>query len=145
MLINLNRGENEDLKAASSTLAGYSEFTARVREYIKQNISVENAVNRTVEECIKEGILADFLEKNRNEVMKMSIYEYDEEEIREVLRQDAIEEGMAEGLEKGQQEGENDMGRLCLYLVRDNRLDDVNRATEDKEFRRKLYQEYGIR
>ncbi len=153
MLINLNRGENEELKAASKTLAGYSEFVARIREYTAQRIPVENAVDRTVDECIKEGILEDFLKKNKSEVMKMSIYEYDEERIREVLRRDAIEEGLEEGRkegrekgrEEGREEGEDDTIKLCQYLIRDKRFDDVNSAFEDKGLRNKLYREYGIR
>ena len=32
-------------------------------------------------ECIREGILADFLSKNRAETKRMSIYEYDEENL----------------------------------------------------------------
>ena len=36
-----------------------------------------------VDECIKEGILVDFLRKNRAEAIAVSIFEYDEEkEIR---------------------------------------------------------------
>ncbi len=129
MLINLNRGENEELKAASRTLAGYSEFVARIREYTGQNISVANAVDRTVNECIKEGILADFLKKNKSEVVKMSIYEYDEEGVKKVFRRD----------------GEDDMASLYQYLIRDNRVDDMNKAVKDIEFRDKLFIEYGIR
>ena len=31
-----------------------------------------------VDECIEEGILSEFLVKNKSEVIAMSIYEYDE-------------------------------------------------------------------
>ncbi len=37
------------------------------------------AVERAITECINEGILADFLRKNRAEVKRVSIYEYDYE------------------------------------------------------------------
>ena len=39
---------------------------------------IEDAVERAVTECIREGILEDFLRKNRAEAKRMSIYEYDQ-------------------------------------------------------------------
>lgn len=38
-----------------------------------------DAVNKAVEECINENILADFFRQNRAEVVSMSIFEYDQE------------------------------------------------------------------
>lgn len=44
---------------------------------------MQDAVETAVDECIKEGILADFLRKNKVEAIAVSIFEYDEEkEIR---------------------------------------------------------------
>ena len=40
---------------------------------------IEEAVERAITECIEEGILAEFLKKNRAEAKHMSIYEYDAE------------------------------------------------------------------
>ena len=48
-----------------------------------------------------EGILKEFLEKNRAEVKKMSIYEYDQEKHIRMERQDAWEDGMQEGEQQG--------------------------------------------
>ena len=42
-------------------------------------MNLEDAVERAITECIEEGILADFLEKNRAEAKSVSIYEYDKE------------------------------------------------------------------
>lgn len=60
------------------TLRDYSEYTERVRKYAEEE-SIDKAVERAITECIKEGILSEFLSKNRAEAKKMSIYEYDEE------------------------------------------------------------------
>ena len=69
---------------------------------------IEEAVEQAITECIREGILKDFLEKNRREAMQMSIYEYDEERHIRQEREDAWEDGRQEGekigLEKGRQE-----------------------------------------
>ena len=52
-----------------------------------QNIPLEEAVTRAVDECIEEGILAEFLVKNKAEVIKVSIYEYDKEFEEEIVFQ----------------------------------------------------------
>ena len=66
---------------------------------------IEEAVEQAITECIREGILKDFLEKNRREAIRVSIYEYDEERHIRQERDDAREEGRQEGerigLEKG--------------------------------------------
>ena len=42
-------------------------------------MNLKHAVNEAIDECIHQDIMADFLRRNRAEVVKMSIYEYDEE------------------------------------------------------------------
>ena len=49
-------------------------------------MSLNEAVECAVDECIKENILADFLRKNRAEVISMSIFEYDKEEEEQKLQ-----------------------------------------------------------
>jgi len=54
---------------------------------------IEEAVERAVTECINEGILVDFLRKNRAEAIEMSLYEYNEELHIKNERRIAFEEG----------------------------------------------------
>ena len=49
-------------------LAQYSQYVGRVQKYASGMI-LEEAVKKAVEECIREGILADFLQKNRAEAI----------------------------------------------------------------------------
>ena len=72
--LNINPGNNEVLLKASKTLQDYSEYTYLVRKYAKTMV-IEEAVEKAITECIQEGILAEFLRKNRAEAKKMSIYE----------------------------------------------------------------------
>ena len=76
-MYNINKGKNKQLMDACKTLKDYAEYTSRVRDYARE-MEIEEAVERAITECIREGILADFLKKNRAEAKKMSIYEYDE-------------------------------------------------------------------
>ena len=77
---------------------------ARVRSYAFQ-MDMNAAVNQAVEECISEGILADFLLKSRAEVVAMSIFEYDEERERELIKKAEFESGKEEGLKLGKAQG----------------------------------------
>ena len=95
-LLNINPGFNEPLKNACKTLNDYSEYTSRLRLYA-ETMKLEDAVERAINECIKEGILADFLSRNRAEAMKMSIYEYDEERHMRQMREEGFEDGFDEG------------------------------------------------
>ena len=61
-------------------------------------------------ECIREGILADFLLKNRAEAIEVSIFEYDEEKEIELFRAAEREEGREEGRAEGLAEGEMSKG-----------------------------------
>ena len=59
---------------------------------------MKEAVDQAVDECIRQGILAEFLQQNRAEVTKMGIFEYDEEKVKRLLRKDAYEDGQAKGI-----------------------------------------------
>ena len=63
----------------------------RVRRYAGE-MNLPEAVERAITECIQEGILADFLERNRAEVKKVSLYEYDAERHMRQIKEDGIEE-----------------------------------------------------
>ncbi len=53
-------------------------------------------------------------------------------------------EGIKEGIQKGIQEGENKLSTLITKLIEHNRPQDIIKATQDKQYRNKLYEEYHI-
>ena len=57
-------------------------------------------MEHAVEDCIKKGVLRHFLSEQRAEVMKVSIYEYDEERELKIIRADEREIGREEIREK---------------------------------------------
>ena len=65
------------------------------------SMPLNDAVERAVDECIREGILAEFLTCNRNEVISMSIFEYDKELEEKKLRKAEYEAGFSEGEKHG--------------------------------------------
>lgn len=48
------------------------------------------------------------------------------------------------GGEQGREQGENRMSELIKKLIEANRSSDIIKITEDKEYRRQLYNEYHI-
>lgn len=98
--ININSGYNDELLERCPILGEYMSYVDRVRTYQKK-MPLTEAVDRAVNECIAEGILADFLRANKAEVIKMSIYEYDEKLHEKTM----MEIGREEGYEIGRREG----------------------------------------
>ena len=63
---NINWGNNQELMNACLTLKEYAQYVAQVRTYAKE-MPFPEAVEKAVDYCIKNGILAEFLSKNRAE------------------------------------------------------------------------------
>ena len=97
-VLNVNEGHNQELMEHCQTLKEYAQYVAKVRKYTSLGeLSLEEAVECAVEECIKEGILAEFLIQNRAEVISMSIFEYNKDEEEKKLRKAEFEAGIEEG------------------------------------------------
>ena len=96
-VLNINEGHNALLMEHCQTLKEYSQYVAKVRKYAA-GMPLDQAVEYAVNECIKENILADFLRKNRAEVISMSIFEYDKEEEEKKLRKAEYEAGIQKGV-----------------------------------------------
>ena len=107
-VLNINQGHNEELMKACQPLRDYAAYTAKVRENIKAGYPVREAVEQAVTGCIREGILEEFLRRNRSEAMKVSIYEYDAERHLRMEREEAYKDGQTDGYRDGQAEGYRD-------------------------------------
>lgn len=118
---NINHGYNDKIMDACRMLKEYAMYVERVRIYSKQ-MPLAEAVEKAVDDCIEEGILSEFLRKNRAEAIAMSIYEYDEELHFKTL----YEEGM------------DHINKLNSMLIDLGRFDDLKRATKDKAYQEQL-------
>lgn len=146
---NINLGHNQRLLGACRLLKEYAQYVEQVRTYIQQ-MPLSEAVEKAVDDCIKNGILADFLAKNRAEAIAVSIFEYDEEkhmkserkEWREIGRKEGITEGMGIGREAGLAEGVDNLARLLKSLMDAGKTEEANRVICDSDYREKLLQNY---
>ena len=104
LVININEGHNQKLMESCRILKEYAQYVSKVRTY-KKTLSLNETVEKAVEECIQEGILRDFLLKHRAEVVAMSIFEYDREWEEELLRKEEFEAGRELGEQLGKELG----------------------------------------
>ena len=74
----------------------------------------------------------------------MILTTYDKDLYEKTLKEDAREEGRAEGRVEGREEGMEYLNQLNKYLLKSKRYNDLERATEDIEYQKKLLKEFGI-
>ena len=55
-----------------------------------------------------------------------------------------VEDGMKRGFEQGIEKGEDRLNKLNSYLIESNRMEDLQRAIKDKEYRTVLYAEFHL-
>ena len=91
-LLNISGSNNQKLKDACRTLGEYAIYTDRIRIYT-ETMELPEAVDRAMDECIREGVLKDFLMEHRAEARAMSIFEYDQERHMQQEREAGIEKG----------------------------------------------------
>jgi len=96
-VLNINLGRNQELADKCRPLQEYMIFVEKIRTYHKHN-RFEQAVELAVSDCIQEGVMSDFLIKNRAEVVRMSIYEYNAEKVQQADREYGRQLGLKEGL-----------------------------------------------
>ena len=112
-ILNITGENNRELKAACRTLREYAIYTDKIRQYTEE-MSLEEAVDRAIRECISEDVLREFLENHRMEARAMSIFEYDQEKHMRQEREAAWKEGRRSGMEEGRSQGEEQLLTLQI-------------------------------
>ena len=98
-----------------------------------EKIDIRTAVTEAVDECIAENVLSEFFRNHREEVITVSIYEYDEEGHLEVVKEEGRQLGLAEGKIKERSNGIKVFIKLCK---------EVNLSDEDTIY--KLMKNYKL-
>ena len=150
-MLNINAGHNEELMKNCHVLWEYAQYVARVRKYAAE-LPLNEAVELAITECIREGILAEFLQHNRAEVYKVSIFEYDKEKeekkLRKAERECGREEGLQQGLQEGLQQGRMEERKSLLALIaKMSAGGDADKITmlNDPEVMEAMQKKYGIK
>lgn len=96
VMLNINYGKNKILMEKCKILRDYAILVEKIRKYYKEYADIETGVDRAVDECIHEGVLAEFLLAHKSEVVEMCLTEYNEDETMELFKKEFREEGREE-------------------------------------------------
>lgn len=94
---NINAGHNLKLMKRCPILEEYSMFIGSIEKHRREGRKIEEAVTISIDSCIKEGILADYLRKHKAEVKGMVLTEFDQKLYEKTIHEEAREEGLEEG------------------------------------------------
>lgn len=144
--ININEGYNQELMEQCRILKEYAQYVRKVREYAEKML-LDAAVKQAVDDCIREGILENFLRTNHAEVIAVSIFEYNKEEEELKLRKAEYEAGVVEGESRGEKRGiaigETRLSTLITQLLSDGKEAEIQQVLTNPVFREEMYKKYG--
>jgi len=100
-IININKGHNEELASRSEILKGYESFVYFVREHEK-SMCRSLAIQKAIDDCMRQDILRDFLQDNASEVRNMLFTEWNWDTAKRVWQDEAREDGIAIGEVRGE-------------------------------------------
>lgn len=80
----------------------------------------------------------------RLEELSEIVEEVKQSEEWEAVRMNILEIGIEKGKAEGKAEAETRMNQLILLLKEANRLEELVRAAEDEEYRKRLFEEFGL-
>lgn len=106
-MLNINYGHNKELMERCQKLKEYAQFIDIIRHYLRENKqwSNEQAISKAIDDCIKNNILRDILQKERLRVMASILSEFDEVGYKEMIRQEAYEDAYEDAYEEGVEYG----------------------------------------
>ena len=91
--------DNRTLLCRCKPLSDYAFLVSRIQQYAK-NMSLKQAINKAVDDCIATDILTEFLKAHRAEVLKVYLAEVNEKVLRKRLMEEGREELLTEQITK---------------------------------------------
>ena len=130
-VINVNYEKNAELLSGCELLADYSKFIYMIRKRERITRDLQKAMEESIETCIKEGILTEFLKKNGGEIMSILYDALTREECEAIRENDGYVRGLREGEASGEARGEakekSSIARKMLKMGMDIKL--ISEAT----------------
>ena len=100
-VININYGQNEEIMKRCNTLYEYSYLIDRIKKY--KEVDKEHCFELAIEDCLKNGILVEYLKTQQKRVRNMLQAEYSFETELAVRGAEEREAGILLGMQKGMQ------------------------------------------
>ena len=99
-LININSNHNNSLQKNCKPLYDYVRYISRINDNRKKGMSKEEVVNEAVDWAISENLLDGFFKMQKEEILGMSLTEYDEEAVKRTFKEEGREEKALEDAEE---------------------------------------------
>ena len=119
----IDLGRDSQIRPRVKGLEAYCFLVKKIETLVREGRTPSEAIRIAIE-CAEKKELIDPNLKNKLLEAEMELFEqYDEEEIRKVLREEALEEGIEKGIEKGREEGRRS---AITNIARQLLLDGIN-------------------
>ena len=93
---NINYAESKEILSRCHDLMAYSVFIDKVREYVKENFSLFDAVKKAIRYCESHDLMANYFKKHESEVFDMVNFEWNATRAKEVACQESRAEERVE-------------------------------------------------
>ena len=104
-MININLPVNHSILQKCMPLYEYSWFMEKIRNYLGVGMSRDAAVTLAIQDCIREGVFAEFVKKHGSEVENMLFTQFNLDDALAVRYEEGVEDGIEKGIQKGIQKG----------------------------------------
>lgn len=94
-----NGTDKRPLLTRCKPLSDYTYLVSKIQTYVK-TMTLKQAINKAVDECIAEDILAEFLRAHQAEVLKVYLAEVNEKVLRKCFKDEGREEYLEELITK---------------------------------------------
>ena len=130
-VININPSSGHKLLKECRPMYEYSWFIQRIRNYLSDGWSRDNAITQAVQDCLDNGIMTEFMKEHGSEAVNMLYTQWNWDDAMEVEREEAYEEGKVAGIAEGRNLGDIDRSRQDILDL----LEDLGEIPEDIRFR----------
>lgn len=105
-VINVNYEKGAEILKRCEALEGYSRFIYVLRKQLEESDDKDAAIRESIEQCMKEGTLREFLKRKGGEIMSFLYEALTREECEAIREEDGYYRGLEEGEAKGIKLGE---------------------------------------
>ena len=103
-MININYDPRRKILTDCEILRNYSWFIHQIRNNQKK-MPLDDAIGLSINQMPEDWPLRRYLDIHRLEVKDMLLTDYDENEVRELFKEDGRREGLKQGIEQGLEQG----------------------------------------
>lgn len=126
-VININPSSGHRLLKECRPIYEYSWFIQRIKNYLADGWSRDQAIVQAVQDCLDNGIMVEFMNEHGSEAVNMLYTQWNWDDAMEVEREEAYEEGKEAGKSLG------DLARSRQSIL--DLLEDLGEIPEDIQSR----------